>query len=116
MAIDSFVDAIPRIIRIYQTAEGEKPFADWMAGLQSQRIHGIVLNRMDRVRRGNFGDHRSVGEGVFEIRIDFGPGYRVYYGLDGERQEFVVLLVGGSKGNQSADIAAAQSFWRDYNA
>ena len=61
---------------------------------------------------GNFGDHKSVGEGVFELRIDFGPCYRVYYGRDGDR--FVILLVGGTKKRQALDIATARNYWSAY--
>ena len=61
---------------------------------------------------GNFGDHKSVGEGVYELRIDFGPGYRVHYGRDGDK--FVILLVGGTKKRQGRDIAAARNYWSAY--
>ena len=60
------------------------------------------------------GYHRGVGEGVYELKIDFGPGYRVYFGLDGS--ELVVLLVGGSKKTQRQDIETAKQYWRTYNA
>jgi putative addiction module killer protein len=69
--------------------------------------------RLTRVRDGNFGDHKSVGEGVFEIRIPKGPGLRVYYALDGDRM--VILLGGGDKSTQSKDIKAAKELWRSYN-
>lgn len=85
-----------------------------MDTILGQKIHGIVLTRIDRVRQGNFGDHHSVGQGVSELVIDFGPGYRVYYGHDGD--ELVILLGGGPKGTQTKNIADAQEFWRDYNA
>jgi putative addiction module killer protein len=71
------------------------------------------MTRLDRVERGNF-DHKSVGEGVQELIIDFGPGYRVSFGQDGP--DFVILLIGGDKRTQPADIRAAKQYWRTYNA
>ncbi len=84
-----------------------------MDGLRGDRIHGIILTRLDRVGQGNFGNCEPVGEGVLELKIDFGPGYRVYFGTDGDN---VILLCGGTKGTQSRDIEKAKEHWRDYNA
>jgi len=84
-----------------------------MRDLEGQKIHGIILNRLERVRLGNFGDWGPIGEGASELIFDFGPGYRVYFGQDGDR---VVLLCGGTKKRQSSDIATAIDYWRDYNA
>jgi putative addiction module killer protein len=72
------------------------------------------MARLERVELGNLGDHRGIGEGVFELRIDFGPGYRIYFGLDGS--ELVVLLIGGTKKTQQRDIDTAKHYWRNYNA
>jgi putative addiction module killer protein len=72
-----------------------------------------ILVRLDRAEDGNFGDCRAVGEGVWELRISFGPGYRIYCAEDGED---LVLLTGGTKATQSADIATAKKYWSDYNA
>ena len=66
------------------------------------------------MRLGNLGNIRSLGDGVSELKVDFGPGYRVYFGEDGPR--VVVLLIGGDKGSQQRDIAKAKDYWRDYNA
>jgi putative addiction module killer protein len=107
------VDANPKRIRIYETAAHRRPFEKWMDGLLGQKIHGIILNRIDRLEKGLFGDSHSVGQGVSELVIDFGPGYRVYFGQDGDE---VILLSGGTKRGQSRDIAEAQKYWRDYNA
>ena len=68
--------------------------------------------RLTRVRDGNFGDHKGVGEGVFELRIPKGPGLRVYYGLDGE--DLVILLGGGDKSTQDKDIKEAKALWKEY--
>lgn len=107
------MEAQPREIEIYESEDGKGPFTEWLNTLSRQKIYGIILNRLVRVQLGNFGDHHSVGEGVCELVIDFGPGYRVYYGLDGK---LVIILCGGTKGTQTADIARAQKYWRDYNA
>jgi putative addiction module killer protein len=107
------VEARPRQIVNYETAQGRSPFEDWVADLKDAKVRGIIMNRIDRVEAGNFGDCAPVGEGVSELRIDVGPGYRVYYGQDGDR---VVLLGGGSKRTQTKDIAQAKECWRDYNA
>ncbi len=72
------------------------------------------MARLKRVQLGNLGDHRGVGEGVYELRIDFGSGYRVYFGEDGKR--LIVLLIGGTKKTQTRDIETAKRYWSDYNA
>ncbi len=98
-------------VRLYETADEECPFADWF-----DRLPAAAADRVDtaleRMRRGNFGDHKSVGDGVMERRIDHGPGYRIYFGRDG--QELVVVLVGGTKKRQSRDIETAKKHWKDY--
>jgi putative addiction module killer protein len=104
----------PRRLLIYETEDGRRPFAMWMDGLRGSDIHAIVLTRMDRVELGNLGDWGTVGEGVYELRIHLGPGYRVYFGQDGDD---VILLTGSKKSkSQSQDIAEAKAYWRDYNA
>lgn len=106
------MEAKPRELVIYQTATGGAPFEDWLNGLRDVQGRAIVRKRLNRVRLGNLGDAKPVGEGVFELRIDFGPGYRVYFGED--KGELVVLLCGGDKSTQSKDIKKAQEYWRDY--
>jgi putative addiction module killer protein len=107
------VDARPKEIRIYEDEEGRAPFSVWM-DRQEAPLYGRVMARLERVELGNLGDHRGVGDGVFELRIDFGPGYRVYFGVDGS--ELVVLLIGGTKKTQRRDIETAKQYWRNYNA
>ncbi len=84
-----------------------------METLKGQLVHGIILNRLDRVANGNLGLCRPLGEGVHELKIDFGPGYRIYFGQDGDD---IILLGGGKKNTQSKDIVTAKENWRDYNA
>lgn len=80
-------------------------FADWLAGLKDVQGRARILKRLDRVAKGNFGDVEPVGEGVSELRLMFGPGYRVYFVQRGEA--IIVLLCGGDKGSQDRDIARA---------
>jgi putative addiction module killer protein len=103
-----------REVLIYETAEGKSPFEDWLGGLKDAVGRALVRKRINRVRLGNLGRNRSLGDGVWELKIDFGPGYRVYYGEDGPR--IVVLICGGDKGSQDRDIAKAKEYWRDYLA
>ena len=100
-------------IQKYLTPNGVCPFDEWFETLAPQ-VQARIDVRLDRVSLGNFGDYKSVGEGVFELRFTFGPGYRVYYGMTGER--IVLLLIGGSKKGQSRDIKAAQKFWKAFQS
>ncbi len=95
----------------YVEEDGSSPFADWFAGLNTQAALK-VRTAMARLEAGNFSNVRGVGAGVFENRIDFGPGYRVYFGKDGE--VVVILLGGGSKKRQPRDIETARDRWADY--
>ena len=100
-----------RQIEKYETLNGSVPFDDWFDDLNSS-TQARIDARLDRVTLGNFGDHKSVGEGVFELRLSFGPGYRIYYALDG--LEIVLLLAGGDKKTQAKDIKVAQGYWKAY--
>ncbi len=98
-------------IRYYVAAGGRQPFAEWFAELEAD-ARAKVTRAIARLEQGNFSNVKSVGEGVLEYRIDFGPGYRVYFGRDGEM--LVILLTGGTKKRQQRDIDAAHAFWQDY--
>ena len=89
------------------------PFSNWLASLKDARAVGIVRARLNRIRLGNFGDCEPIGNGVWELRIDFGPGYRIYYGRQGS--SVVVLLCGGAKRTQARDILTVQRYWKDYS-
>lgn len=91
---------------------GRDIFVEWFYELKDVVGRAAIKKRIDRVEEGNFGDHRFVGEGVWEIRIHIGPGYRVYYGEDGP--QIVLLLCGGDKGTQKKDIRRAQELWAAY--
>lgn len=90
---------------------GSSPFAAWFATLDSPGA-ARVTTAMHRLELGNFSNVKGVGAGVFEYRIDFGPGYRVYFGKDGDT--IVILLAGGTKKRQERDIASARERWADY--
>lgn len=107
------MDATPRELRIYRTVDGRLPFGEWLASLHDERARARILVRLDRVSLGNFGDCRSVGEGVQELRIDYGPGYRVYFGQHGST--IVLLLCGGDKDSQAKDIDLAKHYWKEYS-
>jgi putative addiction module killer protein len=98
-------------VREYNDGRGRSPFAAWFDDLNAQAA-AKVTTALTRMAQGNFSNVKGVGSGVFECRIDFGPGYRVYFGKDGER--LVILLGGGSKKRQQQDINAALANWQDY--
>lgn len=102
----------PKEIRRYIRPDRTIPFAEWLNSLRDSRAILKIDQRLRRVRLGNFGDYRSVGEGVCELRIDSGPGYRIYFGQVGTT--IVLLLCGGDKSTQEEDIRKAKEYWADY--
>lgn len=99
-------------LEYYQNESGNVPYQDWFVSLDDLKARAIVRTRLNRVRLGNFGDCKSVGEGVHELKIDFGPGYRVYFAKVG--LTIVLLLCGGSKKSQRKDISSAIDYLEDY--
>jgi putative addiction module killer protein len=102
----------PRDLKIYETTQGQAPFSSWFDALRDRGASARIQKRLDRVELGNLGDYRSVGEGVFELRIDYGPGYRIYFA----QTDLVVILLlcGGDKRSQDRDILQAKQFWIDF--
>jgi len=98
-------------VREYVDARGRVPYRDWIVRLDAVTRVRVITTAL-RMENGNFSGAKGVGSGVYELRLDFGPGYRVYFGKDGER--IVILLGGGSKQRQQVDIAAAQVLWTEY--
>jgi putative addiction module killer protein len=96
----------------YITEDGENPFHKWINSLKDPSARARIRVRLNRVRLGNFGDCRPVRKGVNELRVDYGPGYRIYYGKT--ETSIVILLCGGSKKTQSRDIRSAQAYWADF--
>lgn len=99
-------------VQTYLTRAGHDPYAHWLMGLADRQARARVLVRVNRMAAGNFGDCKPIAQGVWELRIDWGPGYRVYYAQAGKR--LVLLLVGGDKRTQQSDIAAALNNWQDW--
>ena len=96
----------------YLTLDGRSPFSEWLLGLRDMKARARIRARLDRVGLGNLGDYQLIGGGIFELRFFFGPGYRVYYGLQDYTN--VVLLNGGIKDTQQRDIRIAKVIWNDY--
>ncbi|MGH8317594.1 MAG: type II toxin-antitoxin system RelE/ParE family toxin [Steroidobacteraceae bacterium] len=101
-------------VREYQKVNGNAPVSEWLAGLRDAEARSRIVSRLDRLKVGLLGDWKSVGEGVCELRIDYGPGYRVYYAQDGKT--LILLLCGGDKRTQAKDIKQAHEHWKDYKA
>jgi putative addiction module killer protein len=101
------------ILEIYQEPGGREPFSDWLYALRDVKARARIRNRLARIEElGAFGDCEPVGEGVFELRFFFGPGYRVYLGPMGEK--VILLLCGGDKRTQTRDIRRAKQFFNEY--
>ncbi len=105
--------AIKRAI-LYRKAGGEEPYAEYVDSLKDREGAARIRARVTRAELGNLGDHRGVGGGVIELRIHFGPGYRVYIGMHGN--DIIVLLCAGAKCSQAADIRNAMAYWDDYRS
>jgi putative addiction module killer protein len=101
-------------VREYQTAEGKIPLTEWLSRFRDGATRARIVARIDRLKAGLFGDWKSVGGGVCELRIDHGPGFRVYYGQEGNT--LILLLCGGDKSTQAKDIEIAHAYWKDYKA
>jgi putative addiction module killer protein len=101
-------------LRYYQSSAGEQPFAEWLQTLNDRQARTRIEARLARVAVGNFGDVEPVGEGVMEMRIDWGPGYRVYFARVG--QVVVLLLCAGDKRTQQKDIKRAKAYFEDFKA
>ena len=99
------------IIRECVSAEGRNHFRDWLDSL-AVAVRARIQARVLRFETGNLGDHKSVGEGVWEARIMFGPGYRIYFGKEG--RSIILLLLGGDKSSQAGDIRRARHLWKEY--
>lgn len=102
------------VLRYYQTSTGEQPFVEWLQRLGDRHARTRIEARLARVAVGNLGDVEPVGEGVLELRIDWGPGYRVYFSRVGK--VIVLLLCGGDKRTQQRDIKRAKTYFEDYKA
>ena len=97
---------------VYVSGKGAAPFSQWLEGLKDVKTRAIVRTRLNRIRLGNFGDSKCLFDHLYELRVDYGPGYRVYFGLD--KRIVIILLYGGDKSTQKSDIKKAAGYWEDY--
>ena len=96
----------------YIDEQGSSPYAQWLSRLKDSRAKARIIIQVDKMELGLFGDVEPIGEGLSELRIHYGPGYRVYYGKQG--QQVYLLLCGGDKSTQSKDIKQAKAYWKDH--
>ena len=105
-------DVHPREIQIYCLPNGRRPFTEWLELIQDTSTQDRILARLERLEDGNFSDCRVVDKGVFELRLHFGAGYRIYFGQVGNT--IILLLCGGDKSSQTRDIERAKTYWLEY--
>jgi putative addiction module killer protein len=102
----------PKQIVFYADEDGNEPFQIWIDALRDTQGRRRIIKRLLRVQQGNYGDVEPIGEGLSELRLFFGPGYRVYFGEDSGN--IVVILCGGDKDSQDSDIENAKAYWQEY--
>ncbi len=100
------------IINEYTDEKGKSPYAEWLSGLRDARAKAKIIMQVDKMELGLFGDVEPVGDGLSELRIHYGPGYRVYFGKEGRK--VYLLLCGGDKSTQAKDIKKAKEYWKDH--
>jgi putative addiction module killer protein len=105
-------EAVPRKVETYVTRDGRDVFQEWLNGLTDQWAKVLIDKTIAKVRLGNLGRHKSVGEGVEKIVLDYGPGYRIYFGEHGPT--LVILLCGSTKKRQEKAIKEAKRYWKDW--
>jgi putative addiction module killer protein len=105
--VDTVVD-----IFLYETKNGQVPFDEWFMDTLDSHTRARIETRIDRLSLGNFGNCNTAKEGVIELCIDFGPGYRIYFGREGNT--IVILLGGGTKATQESDMRLARKYWREH--
>jgi putative addiction module killer protein len=105
-------EATPKRVIVYATPSAKEPFTDWLNNLRDVMGRKRLLARVSRLQQGNYGDCEVVGDGVSELRMFFGPGYRVYFGERGN--DIIILLCGGDKDSQDKDIQQAKAYWQEY--
>ena len=111
-----FADPLKNVaisIQYYVTPDDKVPAKKWLKSLKDVRARNKIDSRIARARTGNLGDHATGREGVIELRINYGPGYRLYVGQVGA---LIIILFGGDKSGQDADLARARAYWKDYKS
>ncbi|SRR5579883_886524 len=106
------MEPIPRTVEIYRSSTGRWYFDEWFDSLTLE-IQADIAKRLSRIRSGLMGDTKAVGEGVYELRLHIGPGFRIYYGQD---NKLVLILAGSDKSEQSRTIKLAIDLWKEYKA
>lgn len=101
-------------IELYETPTGQCPFDAWFESVRELHTRAKILTRLDRLKLGNFGDCKSLGDGIAELRIDYGPGIRIYYSKIGNK--LILLLCGGYKSSQTKDINNAKEYLKEYHS
>jgi putative addiction module killer protein len=101
-----------KTIIVYRDKHGKEPFTEWLNGLSDTRSRRRILMRLRRIEQGNYGDCTNIQDGVSELRLFFGSGYRIYFGENGN--SLVVLLCAGDKSTQQKDIQKALKYWNEY--
>ena len=104
----------PKQVVIYADEDGIEPFQTWLNNLRDKQGRRHVLKRLLRVQQGNYGDVKPIGEGLSELRIFFGPGYRVYFGE--YAGNIVIVLCCGDKDSQNQDLEKAKAYWKEYKS
>ena len=102
----------PRKLQIYRDSKDRAPYSKWLRSIKDRTTRARIQSGVGRLRSGNFSKCKSVKGGVFELRLHFGPGYRVYFGEVGDT--IVLLLCGGDKSSQARDIEQAKAYWQEY--
>ncbi|OKH30612.1 addiction module protein [[Phormidium ambiguum] IAM M-71] len=106
------MEAQPLEVVLYVTEDNSCPFERWLESLRDRQARARIRKRLDRIGLGNLGDFKSVGEGIMELRIDYGPGYRIYCAQFGAT--IILLICGGDKSTQNQDIIKAKQYWIDF--
>lgn len=101
-------------IEIYETPFGRCPFDEWFESIRETGTKAKILTRLDRLKMGNFGDCKALGDGISELRIHYSPGLRIYYTKRGLK--IILLLTGGDKSFQSKDIMKAKEYFKEYQS
>lgn len=100
------------VVKLYGESGSKVPYLKWIDSIKDKEIRIRIQQRIRRLELGNFGNCKALKDGIYELKLDFGPGYRIYYGLEGKT--IVILLCGGNKSTQKDDIEKAKKFWKNY--
>jgi len=98
-------------LHTYRSRNNKKPFDQWLSSIKNEVLKFQIMRRLDQAKLGNLGDYKFLGYGIYEFRIHYQAGYRIYFGLKGDD---LILLLGGDKSKQTKDIKRAQLYWQDF--